>query len=202
MSSSTTTAPSRRPLIQALRDAVDPRDRRGVRHDPPTILSLAVTGILAGCGSLMAIWEHITDLEADDPRSSGPEAGRAPPSQVHHPQGPAGFGSRGPRCPPDLLVAYAHRRHRGKNSDRGGRQDHARGPHRGQPGPAPASRPGPGPRSRRGTKTGGRQVQRDPRPARTARSVGPGRGPDHRRRHGAPAGAPPSGSAVTAPTTR
>ena len=52
-----------------------------MRHDPPTILSLAVTGILAGRGSLMAIWEHITDPEADDLRSSGPEAGRAPPSE-------------------------------------------------------------------------------------------------------------------------
>jgi len=30
--------------------------------------------------------------------------------------------------------------------------------------------------------------------------LGPGRGPDHRRRHGAPTGAPPSGSAVAAPT--
>ena len=59
----------------------DPRDRRGVRHDLPTILCLAVTGILAGCGSLMAIWEHATDLEADDLRSSGLEAGRALPSE-------------------------------------------------------------------------------------------------------------------------
>ena len=74
----------------------DPRDRRGVRHDLPTILCLAVTGILAGCESLMAIWEHATDLEA-----LGLEAGRALPSQVHHPQGRAcqcfcvsGFGQR------------------------------------------------------------------------------------------------------------
>ena len=60
-SSSTTTVPSRQPLIQVLRDVTDPRDRRGVRHDLPTILSLVVTGILAGCGSLMAICEHATD---------------------------------------------------------------------------------------------------------------------------------------------
>ena len=120
MSSSTTSAPSRRPLREVLRDVADPRDRRGVRHDLPTILCLAVTGILAGCESLMAIWEHATDLEADDLRSLGLEAGRALPSQVHHPTGLAGPGPRGPRGPPDLLVAYAHRRHRGKNSDRGG----------------------------------------------------------------------------------
>ena len=81
MSSSTTSAPSRQPLREVLRDVADPRDRRGVRHDLPTILCLAVTGILAGCGSLMAIWEHATDLEADDLRSSGLEAGRALPSE-------------------------------------------------------------------------------------------------------------------------
>ena len=81
MSSSTTTAPSRRPLVQGLRGVADPRDRRGVRHDPPTILCLAVTGILAGCGSLMAIWEHATDLEPDDLEALGLEAGRALPSE-------------------------------------------------------------------------------------------------------------------------
>ena len=91
-----------------------------MRHDLPSILCLAVTGILAGCGSLMAIWEHATDLEADDLRSLVLEAGRALPSQVHHPQGLAGPGPRGPRCPPDLLVAYAHRRHRRPQGDRGG----------------------------------------------------------------------------------
>ena len=49
MSSSTTTALSRQPLTQVLRNMADPRDRRGVRYDLPTILSLAVTGVLAGC---------------------------------------------------------------------------------------------------------------------------------------------------------
>ena len=47
MSSSTTTALSRQPLAQVLRNLTDPRDRRGVRHDLPTVLSLAVTGVLA-----------------------------------------------------------------------------------------------------------------------------------------------------------
>ena len=128
MSSSTTTVPSRQPLREVLRGVADPRDRRGVRHDPPTILCLAVTGILAGCESLMAIWEHATDLEATELEALGLEAGRALPSPVHHPQGLAGPGPRGPRRPPDLLVAYAHRRHRGKNSDRGGRVRPCAGP--------------------------------------------------------------------------
>ena len=66
MSASTTNALSHQPLIQVLRSITDPRDRRGVRHDLPTVLSLAVTGVLAGCRSLTAIWEHTTDLTASD----------------------------------------------------------------------------------------------------------------------------------------
>ena len=57
MPSSTTTALSRQPLKEVLEGVTDPRDRRGVRHDLPTILSLVVTGVLAGCRSLTAIWE-------------------------------------------------------------------------------------------------------------------------------------------------
>ena len=93
MSSSTTSALSRQPLREVLQGVADPRDRRGVRHDLPTILCLAVTGILAGCRSLMAIWEHATDLEPDDLEALGLEAGRALPSPVHHPTGPLGPGA-------------------------------------------------------------------------------------------------------------
>jgi len=50
-----------------------------VRHDLPTVLSLAVTGVLAGCRSLTAIWEHATDLTGADLRSLGVEAGQALP---------------------------------------------------------------------------------------------------------------------------
>lgn len=81
MSSSTTTALSRQPLAQVLRNLTDPRDRRGVRHDLPTVLSLAMTGVLAGCRSLTAIWEHTTDLTAADLEALGVEAGRALPSE-------------------------------------------------------------------------------------------------------------------------
>lgn len=55
MSSSPTIALSRQPLTQVLHGVADPRDRRGVRHELPTVLSLAVTGVLAGCRSLTAI---------------------------------------------------------------------------------------------------------------------------------------------------
>ena len=81
MSSSTTTALSRQPLVQVLRNITDPRDRRGVRHSLFTVLSLAITGVLAGCRSLTAIWEHTTDLTAADLEALGVEAGRALPSE-------------------------------------------------------------------------------------------------------------------------
>ena len=81
MSSSTTNALSRQPLTQVLRNITDPRDRRGVRHNLSTVLSLAVTGVLAGCRRLTAIWEHTTDLTAADLRSLGVEAGQALPSE-------------------------------------------------------------------------------------------------------------------------
>ncbi|WP_253274757.1 transposase family protein [Actinomyces sp. oral taxon 414] len=81
MSSSTTTAPSRQPLREVLKGVTDPRDRRGVRHTLPAILCLAVTGILAGCRSLTAIWEHAADLEPADLGALGLEAGRALPSE-------------------------------------------------------------------------------------------------------------------------
>ena len=74
MSSSTTTALSRQPLAQVLKNVEDPRDRRGVRHSLFAVLSLAVTGVLAGCRSLTAIWEHTTDLTATDLEALGLEA--------------------------------------------------------------------------------------------------------------------------------
>ena len=81
MSSSTTTALSRQPLREVLKGVTDPRDRRGVRHTLPAILCLAVTGILAGCRSLTAIWEHAADLEPADLGALGPGEGRALPSE-------------------------------------------------------------------------------------------------------------------------
>mgnify|MGYP000919855901 FL=1 len=57
------------------------RVRRGVRHPLVSVLSLAVTGILAGCRSLTAIWEHAADLAPADPGALGPEEGRALPSE-------------------------------------------------------------------------------------------------------------------------
>ena len=78
MPASTTNALSRQPLIQVLRSITNPRNRRGVRLDLPTVLSLAVTGVLAGCRSLTAIWEHAIDLTASDLRSLGVEPGPGP----------------------------------------------------------------------------------------------------------------------------
>ena len=71
MSSSTTTALSRQPLAQVLKNVEDPRDRRGVRHSLFAVLSLAVTGVLAGCRSLTAIWEHATGAVLTPERVAG-----------------------------------------------------------------------------------------------------------------------------------
>ena len=81
MSSSTTTVLSRQPLAEVLKNVADPRDRRGVRHSLFTVLSLAVTGVMAGCRSLTAIWEHTADLAPADLGALGLEAGRALPSE-------------------------------------------------------------------------------------------------------------------------
>ena len=81
MPSSTTTALSRQPLKEVLEGVTDPRDRRGVRHPLVSVLCLAVTGILAGCRSLTAIWEHAADLAPADLGALGLEEGRALPSE-------------------------------------------------------------------------------------------------------------------------
>ena len=81
MSSFTTNALSRQPLVQVLRNITDPRDGRGVRHGLFTVLSLAVTGVLAGCCNLIAIWEHATDLTGADLVALGLEEGQALPSE-------------------------------------------------------------------------------------------------------------------------
>ena len=52
-----------------------------MRYDLPMVLSLAVTGVLAGCRSLTAIWEHTTDLTDADLRSLGLKEGQALPSE-------------------------------------------------------------------------------------------------------------------------
>lgn len=49
-------------LWQVLSTLADPRDRRGVRHDLATVLTLAVAGVSAGARSLVAIAEWAADL--------------------------------------------------------------------------------------------------------------------------------------------
>ena len=164
MSSSTTTVLSRQPLVQVLRSVTDPRNRRGVRHDLLTVLSLAITGVLAGCRSLTAIWQYATDLTAADLEALGLEAGQDLPSE-----------STIRRVVQDLDSADVDAHLRSWLCTRAGtinarrviaarRQDHAQGPHQQGPG---ASSPGRfGPRHRRRTEpaASGRQVQRDPGP--------------------------------------
>ena len=81
MSSSATTALSRRPLREVLEWVADPRDRRGVRHALTAVLCLAVVGVLAGCRALGAMREHVADLEPADLGALGLEEGRALPGE-------------------------------------------------------------------------------------------------------------------------
>jgi len=114
-----------------------------VRRSLFTVLSLAVTGLLAGCRSLTAIWEHTTDLTPSDLRSLGLEAGQALPSAVDHPAGAAGPGPHRPQHPSEVVVVHSYRHRREKNSHRDGRQDRARGPPGAGLGAAPPVGPGP-----------------------------------------------------------
>ena len=91
-------------------------------RSPPlvSVLCLAVVGVLAGCRSLTAIWEHAADLEPADPGALGPGAGRALPSEstirrVLKDLDPAGLDARA-----GLLVVHPHRHHRRPQGDRRG----------------------------------------------------------------------------------
>lgn len=62
-------------------DVPDPRHRRGVRHRLDTVLALAAVGVLAGCRTLLAVWEHIADLDPGDLAELGIKEGRPLPSE-------------------------------------------------------------------------------------------------------------------------
>ena len=114
-----------------------------MRHSLFTVLSLAVTGVLAGCRSLTAIWEHTSDLPPSDLRSLGLGDGAGPAVGVDHPPGPTGPGPHRPQHPCEVVVVHSYRHRRRKNSHRGGRQDHARSPPGAGLGAAPPVGPGP-----------------------------------------------------------
>nr|WP_256329176.1 ISAs1 family transposase [Actinomyces ruminicola] len=72
---------SRQPLVGVFATVPDPRDRRGVRHRLDVVLALAAVGVLAGCRTLLAIWEHIADLDPGDLAELGIEEDRPLPSE-------------------------------------------------------------------------------------------------------------------------
>ena len=114
---------------------------RGRHHNSRfvPVLSLAVTGVLAGCRSPTAIWEHVTDLTAANLRSLGLAAGQALPSEttirrVLQDLDPADVDRR--RRPPEVMVVHTRRHHRRKSSRRvdgetmhGARQGQVLAPH-------------------------------------------------------------------------
>lgn len=62
MSSSRITGLERQSLLDVFADVPDPRDRRGRRHRLEVILALTAAAVLAGCKTLVAVWEHVCDL--------------------------------------------------------------------------------------------------------------------------------------------
>ncbi|WP_176760796.1 transposase family protein [Actinomyces ruminicola] len=62
-------------------DVPDPRGRRGVRHRLDVVLALAAAGVLAGCRTLLAVWEHMADLDPGDLAELGIKEGRPLPSE-------------------------------------------------------------------------------------------------------------------------
>ena len=56
-------------LLDVLGDVVDPRARRGVRHQLVTILAVSICAVTAGARSLVAIAEWAADLPADVARA-------------------------------------------------------------------------------------------------------------------------------------
>ena len=123
------------------------------------VLSLAITGVLAGCRSLTAIWEHATDLTAADLEALGLEAGQDLASE-----------STIRRVLQDLDPADVDAHLRSWLCTRAGtingrrviaarRQDHAWGPHQQGSGASSPGRFGPGHRRRADPAASGRQVQ-------------------------------------------
>lgn len=186
MPSSATTALSRQPLKEVLEGVTDPRDRRGVRHPLVSAGCLAVTGILAGCRSLTAIWEHAADLAPADLGALGLEEGRALPSEstirrVLKDLDPAGLDARLTSWFFTRTGAIAGRRVIAVDGKT------MRGARTGD-NPAPHLLAAPGRAS--GVVVGQRRVSDKsneiPALPDLLAPLDPGRGPDHRRRHAHP----------------
>ena len=71
---------SRQRLTDVLAKVPDPRARRGVRHRVPTILALAVVGVLAGARTLVALWQHLDHMDRHDLEALGVPADKPIPS--------------------------------------------------------------------------------------------------------------------------
>ncbi|WP_275669611.1 transposase family protein [Actinomyces procaprae] len=104
----------------------DPRRRRGVRHRLDVVLALAAVGVLAGCRTLLAIWEHARDLEPRELAELGMDKDRPLPSESTIRRALAGLDADDYRRQGGVVGAHPHRHHRRQAGDRGGWQDHAR----------------------------------------------------------------------------
>ncbi|MBM6978732.1 MAG: transposase family protein [Actinomyces succiniciruminis] len=69
------------PLTGVFATVPDPGHRRGCRHRLDVVLALAAVGVLAGCRTLLAIWEHAHDLEPQELADLGLPQDRGLPSE-------------------------------------------------------------------------------------------------------------------------
>ncbi|WP_425320996.1 transposase family protein [Actinomyces qiguomingii] len=99
----------------------DPRDRRGVRHRLDVVLALAAVGVLAGCRTLLAIWEHARDLTGGQLRQLGLPQDRGIPSESTIGRALAGLDADDYRRQGRVVDAHPHRHHRRTQDYRGGR---------------------------------------------------------------------------------
>jgi hypothetical protein len=58
-------------LVAALRQVPDPRDRRGVRHAAPVVLTLAIAAVLAGSRSFYAVGQWIAGASQETLKAAG-----------------------------------------------------------------------------------------------------------------------------------
>ena len=65
MSSSLTIGSARIPLIEVFATVVDPRARRGVRHDLAVVLALAAAAVMSGSRSLLSMGEWVLDADRE-----------------------------------------------------------------------------------------------------------------------------------------
>ena len=147
-------------LLELLAQVADPRKPRGIRHGLTGVLAMALSAVITGAQSFVAIAEWAADASPEALARLG-VTGTAP-SELDDPTLPAATRPR-PAGPLDRRVdVVAHQHDRRAAGDRLRRQDVTRSPRRGREPDAPAGRAVPAHRRRARAARGRREDQRNP----------------------------------------